>query len=138
MFKFIGFILIIIVSGAIGFSKSGELKIRCNKLSQLKKNIIKFKEHIRFSGKELDRLKAECFEESLDYSCLYKSDCEIIEKLFSEIALLDRESAYKLCELSYELLDQKYREAENKYTECSKLYKSIGVLTGIFICIFFI
>ncbi len=138
MLKLIGFVFIITASSAIGFLKSRELKERPQKLLFLYKGVCELKERIKLSGGELERLKEECFSTPIDYSGLYKSDSEILDKLFCEIGLLNRESAYNRCELSAALLKQKYNEAQSRYSELSKLYKSIGVLSGIFICIFFL
>ena len=138
MFKLLGFLLIIAVCAAIGFIKSSELQQRSKKLIALKKSVLEFKERLRLSYGELDRLKNKCFKTPIDYSGLYSSDCEIIESLFSEIALLDRDAAYNRCELAVELLNKQYLEAEARYKELGKLYKSIGALGGIFICILFL
>ena len=138
MFKLSGFLLIIAVCTAIGFIKSGELHLRCKKLTALKKNVLEFKERLRLSYGELDRLKEKCFENPIDYSGLYNSDCEILNSMFCEIGLLDRNAAYNRCELTVELLQKQYLEAESKYKELGKLYKSIGALSGIFICILFL
>ncbi len=138
MFKFIGFLLILIVCCGMGFIKANELLLRCKKLESLKKGILEFKERLRLSYGELDRLKSKCFEMPIDYSGLYKSDYEIIENLFNEIPLLDRENAYNRCTLSIELLEKQYAEAQTRQKELGKLYKSIGALGGIFICILFL
>ena len=138
IFKLLGLLLIIVVSATIGFIKSGELHLRCKKLETLKKGVLEFQERLRLSYGELDRIKSKCFAIPIDYSGLYSSDCEIIESMFREIALLDRESAYNRCLLAVELLNKQQAEAESRYKDLGKLYKSIGVLGGIFICILFL
>lgn len=138
MFKLLGFLLIITVCAAIGFIKANELQLRCKKLETFKKGVLELKERIKLSYGELDRLKNQCFKMPIDYSGLYKSDYEIIESMFREIALLDRENAYNRCTLSIELLNKQYAEAQNRQKELGRLYKSIGALGGIFICILFL
>ncbi len=138
IFKLLGLLLIITVSAAIGFIKSSQLHMRCKKLNMFKKSILEFKERLRLSYGELDRIKDKCFKTPIDYSGLYSSDCEIIESMFREIASLDRESAYNRCLLAAELLNKQIDDAESQYKELGKLYKSIGVLGGIFICILFL
>ncbi|MBQ4119129.1 MAG: stage III sporulation protein AB [Clostridia bacterium] len=138
IFKLLGFMLIIIVCCTIGFIKANELQLRCKKLEIFKKGILEFKERLRLSYGELDRLKSKCFKTPIDYSGLYKGDSEIIESMFREIPLLDRENAYNRCTLAVELLNKQYAEAQTKQKELGKLYKSIGVLGGIFICILFL
>lgn len=138
MFKVLGFSLIITICATIGFIKASELHSRCKKLEDFKKGVLEFKERLRLSYGELDRLKDKCFKTPIDYSGLCSSDREIIESMFREITLLDRESAYNRCTLAVELLNKQQTEAEDRYKELGKLYKSIGVLGGIFICILFL
>ena len=82
IFKLLGLLLIITVSAAIGFIKSSQLHLRCKKLNMFKKSILEFKERLRLSYGELDRIKGKCFKSPIDYSGLYSSDCEIIESMF--------------------------------------------------------
>lgn len=57
---------------------------------------------------------------------------------FKDIGMSDSKSEYERCELYITLLEAQISEAEKNYTELGKLYKSIGLLSGIFICIFFL
>lgn len=137
--KLLGIVLIISVCAAFGFIKSNKLKRRYKKLLCFKDSVSMLKDRIRLSGGELERIIKESFSEyPVNYDYLEKSDSEILENLFSEIALSDKESAYNKCQLAYELLNQKYLEALNRYGELGKLYKSIGILGGVFLSILFL
>ena len=139
LFKFTGFALIIITSTTIGFFKANTLSLRAKRLQELVQCITQMKELIRLGGGEIDRLSEQCFGAfPIDYSHLTIEDSEITESLFKEISMLDTEAAYKRCDICLSLLEMRHSEALQKQRELGKLYKSIGALFGIFICIFFI
>ena len=139
LFKVTGFALIIASCSAVGFLKANSLNLRAKKLYSLQKSVSRLKELIRLGGGEIDRLILQSFDSlPIDYSNTVVSDSEIIETLLKEITTMDTKSAYNRCEISLTLLKGRYDEAQNKYRELGKLYKSIGMLSGIFICIFLI
>lgn len=137
LFKILGFILIIATTFSIGFLKSSELGIRYKKLQSIQKGIGELKERIRMGGGEIDRLLASSFHQyPIDYCSLEKDDIEILNDFFSNVGLSDTKSEYERCEVYINLLKDKIEEANAKYRETARLYKSIGLLGGIFICIF--
>lgn len=139
LFKLLGFLLIISVSTCLGFLKSNSLNLRRKKLCAIKNGITDLKQHIRLSNTEIDNLINVCFNNVPDrYSNLQNSDIEIIEGFFKDLGMSDSKSEIDRCELYIGLLDNQINEAENNYIELSRLYKSIGFLGGIFICIFFL
>lgn len=139
LFKIIGFTLIIAVCTATGFAKAASLKLRAQKLYNLQKGVTQLKELIRLGGGEMDTLATQCFNPfPIDYSQLKSEDCKATENLFDEIAMLDSEAAYNRCDICISLLKMRHAEAETNYRELGKLYKSVGALCGVFICIFFI
>ena len=85
---------------------------------------------------EIDKLIEVSFKNVSDiYSNLDKSDCEIVKNFFKDIGMSDAKSEYERCELYISLLNTQIAEAEKNYTELGKLYKNIGFLSGVFICI---
>lgn len=139
LFKITGFILVISTSAFIGFLKSGELFLRYKKLNKIQKNITDLKHRIRLHGGEINNLILLSFEEfPLDYLHLQKCDIEILNDFFENIGMGDTKSEYERCELYINLLKVKSDEAKSKYQELGRLYKTIGLFSGIFICIFFI
>ena len=139
LFKITGFILVISTSAFIGFLKSGELFLRYKKLNKIQKNIADLKQRIRLHGGEINNLILLSFEEfPLDYLHLQKCDIEILNDFFANIGMGDTKSEYERCELYINLLKAKADEAKSKYQELGRLYKTIGLFSGIFICIFFI
>ncbi len=138
-FKILGFVLIIFTTSAIGFLKSAELKGRYKKLLSINKSIANLKEQIRLHGGEIDRLLSQSFEKiPVDYSNLEKGDVEIVDEFFKNLGSSDTLSEYERCELYITLLKSRSEEAEEKYLELGRIYRSIGVMSGIFICIIFI
>ncbi len=139
LFKISGFILIILTTSFLGFLKSNTLNLRYKKLCDLKNAVIDLKQRIRLSHNEIDRLIAVSFKNIPDYySNLEKSDIEIIKDLFENIGMSDTRAECERCELCISLLNTQISDAKNNYTELGKLYKSVGFLSGIFICIFFL
>ena len=139
LFKISGFILIIFTTFSIGFLKSSELGSRYKKLESIQKGIGELKERIRMGGGEIDRLLNSSFHEyPIDYSHLEKDDVEILNDFFSNVGLSDTKAEYERCEVYINLLKNKIEEANAKYHETARLYKSIGLLSGVFLCIFFI
>ena len=139
LFKLSGFGLILLTTYIAGYLKSNSLNLRRKKLIAIKSAINDLKQRIRLSHTEIDKLILISFKDIDDmYSNLEKSDTEIIKDFFKNIGMSDTKAEYERCELYLSLLDTQIIEAEKNYTELSKLYKSIGFLSGIFICIFFL
>ncbi len=139
LFKLLGFALIVLTTTAIGFLKSNSLNMRHKKLCSLKNAITDLKQRIRLSHGEIDKLIAVSFKDIPDfYSYLEKSDTQIVENFFKDIGMLDVKAECERCELYISLLDAQIIKAQKNYTELNKLYKSMGIMGGIFICIFFL
>lgn len=136
LFKIFGFALVIFTGYSLGFLKSSNLNMRKKKLINIKNAIIDLKQRIRLSRIEIDKLIEVSFKNVSDiYSNLDKSDCEIVKNFFKDIGMSDAKSEYERCELYISLLNTQIAEAEKNYTELGKLYKNIGFLSGVFICI---
>jgi hypothetical protein len=139
LFKLSGFTLIILTTYIAGYLKSNSLNLRRKKLIAIKSAINDLKQRIRLSHTEIDKLISVSFKDILDiYSNLEKRDIEIIKDFFNDIGMSDSKAEYERCEVYISLLNTQIAEAEKNYTDLSKLYKSIGFLSGIFICIFFL
>lgn len=138
LFKISGFILIILTTTAIGFLKSNTLNIRYKKLCNLKGAISDLKQRIRMGCGEIDKLVSISFKDLTDYYGLEKNDIKLIETFFKEIGMLDTESECERCDLYISLLDTQIINAQKSCQELGKLYKSIGFMSGLFFCIFFL
>jgi hypothetical protein len=139
LFKILGFVLIIFTTSAIGFLKANELNLRYKKLCNFSKSIGNLKEHIRLHSGERERLLKICFGEfPLNYSSLTKDDVELMGEFLKDFGFADTKAEYERCQLYINFINQKSDEAKQKYSELNRLYKNIGVLSGVLICIFFL
>lgn len=138
LFKFSGLILIILTTTAIGFLKSNYLNMRYKKLCNLKSSITDLKQRIRLGCGEIDKLVSISFKDLSDYSALEKSDIKIVENFFEDIGMLDSDSECERCDLYISLLDTQIINAQKNCHELGKLYKSVGFMSGLFFCIFFL
>lgn len=137
LFKLTGFFMIIFATSAIGALKSNSLNQRCKKLSSLYKGIEQLKQRIRLHGGEAEFLLKQSFEEyPINSSNLTDEDIEIVEEFLKGIGMSDTEAEAERCEIYKNLIKQKSLEAQNKYSQLGKLYRNIGIMSGIFICIF--
>lgn len=138
LFKLSGFILVILTTTAIGFLKSNTLNIRYKKLCNLKGAICDLKQRIRMGCGEIDKLVSISFKDSTDYYGLEKNDIKLIETFFEEIGMMDTESECERCDIYISLLDTQIISAQKNCHELGKLYKSVGFMSGLFFCIFFL
>lgn len=148
LFKLSGMFLIFAVCTAFGFLKAAALKKRAEKLLNFSRSVAELGERIRSGGGEIKGLLAVCFSDgmlnikddglSVDDSFLKKEDTALIEEFFGVLGMNDIHSEYERTLAYSELIKARHAEAYAEYREQSRLYRSIGPLSGIFICIFFL
>lgn len=136
LFKVLGFLATVTSTYSFGFLKSKALKLRLEKIHNIQKNITSLKEKIRVNAGEIPFLLSSSFGEfPISYRYLEKDDIKLLEEFFDNIGMSDSKSEYERCELYFNLLTPKLQEAEQNYRELGKLYRNIGLFSGIFICI---
>lgn len=139
LFKTIGFALIIFTTSAIGFSKAQSLSLRHKKLCKLISEISLLKEHLRLHGGEKETLFKKCFSEyPVSHAALNKDDIQTLDDFFNNMGSSDTKTECERCELCLNILKTQADEARDKERELARLYKNIGVLSGVLICIFFL
>ena len=148
MFKIIGLFILFISSCFLGFLKSYNLKMRAEKLKALCLSFEMLASRIKVEKTELERAVAVSFPKETVYikenravinpDLLEKEDIALIEEFFESFGRRDINSEYNRVQLFASLLQKQRKEAEEKKEKLSKLYNSLGVLFGIFICIFFL
>ncbi len=146
--KLSGMLLIFLCSAAAGFLKANELSAREKKLDFLCRGFSTLKERIRSRQGEIERLVTQSFgtelvkfnEEGihLNKNGLTDADLKLFYEYFSEAGMSDIQGELERCSLYLSLFKQQLTAASQKKASLSKLYKSLGVLTGAFICIFFL
>lgn len=148
VFKTAGLLLLFLCCSAFGVMKARSLKKRSDKLSGFIKGICELSERIRTGGGEIERLLRLCFENGLgEYKkgkflpfgeYLLKEDISLLNEFFKDLGMRDSRAEYERCCLYKALIENKQKEAERIFRELSKLYNTLGVLSGIFIILFFL
>ena len=148
LFKISGVITVFTVCSMAGFLKSFGLKKRHKKLLAIYRSMSDLRERIRLGGGEIERLVYLCFDEDtasilegkaiINTMYLENSDAEIFEEFFRDLGMSNSESEYERIGLYMALILKKSDEAEKKCGELCRLYSSLGILCGLFICIFFL
>ncbi len=148
LFKILGVITVLSACSLAGFLKSFGLKKRHKKLLAIYRSMSDLRERIRMGGGEIERLVYLCFEEDtasisegkaiINAMYLKKADVEILEEFFRDLGMSDSDSEYERTGLYMSLILKISDEAEKKCGELCRLYSSLGILCGLFICIFFL
>ncbi len=139
LFKITGLILILAVCTALGFLKALSLKARVDSLCEVKQALLMLKEKIRLRIGDKARLINECFNINPESTLSDKNgDLKLWREFYNGFGLSDTENEYKRCTAYISLFDNKINDAQSELLKQQKLYKSLGFLSGLFICIFFI
>ncbi len=139
LFKAIGLIVILCVCTAAGFIKAFALKNRLENLKKIKNGLSKLKERLRLHSGDKQRLIKVCFSTPPEtFSDLKKADKALWCEFLCDFGKGDTQQEYDRCKAYIALFDSSITMAEAEYNEQQKLYKSLGFLSGIFICIFFL
>lgn len=139
LFKVLGLLSLVVSGTALGFYKSYLLFQRQKQLLEICNGLERLALLITSSVKDLDVLFKESFKgEKIDTFGLLKSDKEILENLISSIGISNRKREYNNVILCKNLLEKQFLEAKEEHNSLSKLYRSLGFLGGLFLCIFFI
>lgn len=138
LFKILGLLFILTVSTAFGFLKAAALKKRQNQLLQIKNGLLKLKEQLRMRSGNKQILLNNCFPFLEELITLKYEDKTLWNNFLADFGKGDTKQEHDRCESYIALFDNAFRQARNEYNEQQKLYKCLGVLSGIFICIFII
>lgn len=148
LFKIVGILVLIFACSLLGIYKANALKKRVYKLSSICVSLSKLAQLIHNGAGELTKLLPLSFEEDvlcvtdnfpiLDMTFLEKTDIELFEGFLKEIGLSDSETEYGRVLTYKSLFENQTEQAKKKSDELSKLYSSLGFLTGVAISIFLI
>lgn len=148
LFKASGLILILAVCSAVGFSKSRELKKRAERLSRLARSLGTLSEYIRADKSEIDSLIKRCFEDNtvyftegriyFDKSFLNAEDISLLEEFSVGFGKADADGEYERTHMYAVIVEKQLQAAEDICRRLCGLYNTLGVLCGIFICIYLI
>lgn len=104
------------------------------------------RERIRMGAGEIERLVNVSFEDGavfvadgktqIDGRYLEKEDAALLEEFFRDLGMSDSEAEYERTGLYMSLIEKRCGAAEKRCGELCRLYSTLGILCGIFICIF--
>lgn len=148
LIKIFGLCLIFFSCSFFGFYKSNLLVKRTRKLNELCISLEKLCSLLKFGTNELDSIIPKAFKDEMlynsekglifDKSYLLKEDSEILERFIKDIGMGDLETELNRISLYKSLLEKQGSGAEEDYKRLFKLYNSVGVLSGLAICIFLV
>lgn len=147
LFKLSGLIIIFVSCAGFGFYNSYKLKMREKKLHKIICSMTELKERIRAGTGEIGEITDKSFGKTavlshngvkLDGEWLLKSDTELLEEFFVNIGMTDSDAECERTELYIALMQKQCNDAEKRCGELCRLYGTLGVLGGLFICVFFL
>ena len=148
IFKVLGLVTVFCVFSLAGFLKANALSLRAKKLRGFTRSINQLSQFIKNDGSEISHLINMCFTKnqvslenggiSFNDSFLEKEDIALLNEFLVGLGKNDRQSEYERTRLFAKTLEKQSEEAGEKCATLSKLYSSLGVLSGVFFLIFFL
>ena len=138
LFKIIGLLFLFLCCTALGFLKANALKNRLDSLKKLKNGLLTLKEQLRLHSGDKNKLISVCFPNiNKLLQTLPPDDIKLWNEFLAQFGFGDTKSEYERCLAFITLFDNKINALAGEISEQQKLYKSLGFLGGVFLCIFF-
>ena len=146
LIKLTGLLIIFAACCFGGMYKSLKLKKRAEKLFLFAKALDDMAERIKAQAAEVSVLIKACFKAeevfinggkiSFNNCFLEKEDINLLNEFFDDFGVRDKDGEYERTKFYAALLQKQYELSEVKCNKLCRLYNSLGVLSGLFICIF--
>ncbi len=146
LFKISGLLIILIVCGFAGILKSENLKRQSGDLAEFIKGFSQLSELVRIGNYEIGELSAICFKKALGFfengefiiacNSLTAAQKEIIKEFFGGFGFSDTEGEHSRTILYINMLKSEQKEVLARYATLGSLYRSVGFMGGLIICIF--
>ena len=146
LFKPLGLLLILSVCSCVGLLKSENLKHQTSDLAEFIKALSRLSELVRIGNYEIDELVSICFKKSLGFfrngefiitaTSLSDTQNKLIKEFFIGFGFSDTEGEFSRAELYINMLRNEHAEALKQYSALGSLYRSVGFMSGLIICIF--
>lgn len=145
--KIFGLIILSLTGLLLGSKQVARLKKRSDALYWFSANIPLIGEHIRGTGEEIyDIVNTLCgkdmfltlekpFRVKIKDSFLDTYDLEALYEFFGELGRLDCEAEIKRCEMYSLIISDRYKRAHKEYLDKNKLYKMLGLFSGLSVAI---
>lgn len=148
LFKLLGLLMILVSCTFLGVLKSLSFKKRAKKLAGICVSLSTMEQLVKAETVEFPQLIESSFESEtvsmqggmplVNETNLNKDDIELLNTFLSKLGMSDAYSECSRIGIYKTLLEKQCSEAEAKAEQYSKLYNSLGFLTGLAICIFLI
>ena len=146
LFKGIGMVLIMTVSAIAGFFYSSKILRQNEKIRLIYSGINRLAQRIRISNFKATKLLKVSFSEDvlcfkgedyfIDKSNLCDEDIYLFEEFLSDFGKSDSKSEYSRAIGYASLFENRYKEMKEKNGPLCSLYRKLGILFGLFICVF--
>ena len=148
LFKITGLIILFFVCVVFGFAKANIIRKRAKLLEEIHRSLSVLAEYIRANGGELSAILPLSFnydfisikENKISFKkeFLENADIDLLTEFFNGLGLGDKKREYERTKLFTELVKKQSEEAREKADNLCKLYNTIGILSGAFVCLFFL
>lgn len=145
IFKIAGLIAVFSVPCICGLVKAFSVKRRSAKLRALVLSFTALSEYIRIEKAEKQQLFKRCFDNSLlnkdlsfNEEYLLKEDIRLLNEFSKDFGASDRKNEYERTCVYIKLFEKLSDKAEYETEKLCRLYSSLGILTGLSLCIFLI
>ena len=137
MIKILGFLIIFLSSVLLGFLKAYSCEMRIKNLEKTVKELKIFSQKVKLGESEFEKILSENLKENY-YKNFEKKERKILSELFENFGTREKNLEYERILIYIERLENVFLETKEKTAPLLKLYKTLGFLVGLFICIFLI
>lgn len=95
-------------------------------------------ELLKINCRSIEKLDDKILEKDLYNTCLNQKDRRLIISFIKNLGLLDKESQINNLMLHIEQINQEIDNSINNEVKNNKLFKTLGILSGIFVIVIFI
>ena len=146
LLKAAGLAVLFFSSCSWGFFEAEKLKTRVRRLSFFVRALTEFSERVRVGTEEIDRLLFRCFGKNCvgktadGFSAASflkeKEDMALAQEFLCDVGMGNVQRESERAKLYVLLFSKKLEEAEKDARERCRLFRTLGVLGGCFLCIF--
>ncbi len=145
LFKLLGLLMVFSSSSACGAVAAFRLKTRVRKLQRLYHSLSDLRERIRLNEGEIDRLLKVSFGDAVVFgekgcrveeAFLEQEEIVLINAFLRDAGMSDAKAECDRIGLYMDQLAVCCESAGQKARELGRLYGALGVLIGLFLCIF--
>ena len=148
LFKVTGLVIIFSVCAVSGYMKSYGIRKRAQILTSVYRSMTLLSEHIKARSGEISKILPQSFGEEflsieenfIDFkkNHLENADIDLLTEFFTGLGFNDINSEYERTKLFTALIKKQSDEANQNAQNLCKLYNTIGILIGAFVCLFFL